>query len=151
MLEFQGVTEMSNIRENMERKNRIERAVAAVDSACAGAVCDNGIGTRKIAMIAFDGDREAAFAACMEAVQAGRLVAYRGRGGSFRRPEAERPHQQDQWGGRTGHQAGRIPAERNAFAAIYAAWNGGKADAELGAFVTGILARLDAECPDDGE
>ncbi len=140
-----------NIRENMERKARIEKAVAAVDQACAGAICDNGIGTRKIAMIAFDGDRDTAFAACMEAVQAGRLVAYRGRGGSFRRPEAERPHVQDEWGGRTGHIAGRIPAERNAFEAIYAAWNGGKADAELGAFVTGILTRLDAECPDDGE
>lgn len=137
------------IQENVARKARIERAVAAVDQACAGAICENGIGTRKIAQIAFDGDRDTAFAACMEAVQAGRLVAYRGRGGSFRRPEEERPHQQDEWGGRTGHQAGRIPAERNAFAAIYAAWNGGKADAELGAFVSGIFTRLDAECPDD--
>jgi hypothetical protein len=140
---------MSNIRENMERKARIEKAVAAVDQACAGAICDNGIGTRKIAQIAFDGDREAAFVACMEAVQAGRLVAYRGRGGSFRRPEAERPHVQDEWGGRTGHIAGRIPAERAAFDAIYSAWNNGTDGAELGAFVSGILTRLDAECPED--
>lgn len=138
------------IQENVARKQRIERAVAAVDAACAGAVCDNGIGTRKIALIGFDGDKDTAMAACMEAVAAGRLVAYRGRGGSFRRPEAERPHRQDEWGGRTGHQAGRIPAERAAFEAIYAAWNGGKADAELGAFVSGILTRLDAENPDDG-
>lgn len=141
---------MSNIQENVARKARIERAVAAVDAACAGQVCDNGIGTRKIALIAFEGDREAAFVACMEAVTAGRLVAYRGRGGSFRRPEAERPHKQDEWGGRTGHQAGRIPAERAAFEAIYAAWNNGKADAELGAFVSSILTRLDAENPADG-
>lgn len=102
------------------KENRIEDVVRAIRVAVdelANPLAKNGIGSKKIAMI-LGIDKNEARAMAMEAVEAGRLVAYRGRGGSWREPEDVRPHEQDTWGGRTGHEAGTIVAERMAFEAI---------------------------------
>ena len=120
---------MASIQENMKAKRareaqeaRIEAVVRAIRTAVdelADPLAKNGIGSRKIAMILGISKEEARMMA-EEAVQAGRLVAYRGRGGSWREPEEVRAHEQDTWGGRTGHEAGTIVAERQLFDEIEA-------------------------------
>ena len=112
------------IKENMEAKRvkeareaRIEAVVRAIRTAVdelADPLAKNGIGSKKIGMI-LGCTKEEAREMAGEAVTAGRLVAYRGRGGSWREPEEVRAHEQDVWGGRTGHEAGTIVAERMLF------------------------------------
>lgn len=107
---------MSSIRIT-DSKKLVQACVEAVALAVESDWCKNGIGVKKVALLAFgkdDDQREIkAEKGLALAVEQGVLLHYRGRnGGSYRRPDEVAPHNQDEWGGRTGNVKGVIPEKR---------------------------------------